>query len=188
MTPMTPIRTAALALALGLGFGLLWPAAHAQSPRAPAAPVWDRTSAGRPVGLLAVAPAAAAALQVPPITNPSSLTFSASSDHNATGGTPAVPLLTNYAVEILDATLTTGVVIRSANISKPTPNAAGDITWGGVAAFRTTPTVIPNGSYVFRVAAEGPGGRNVSVMSDPFSWGPVLPGAPQGPGKPRINQ
>lgn len=116
--------------------------------------------------------------QIPPITNPSGVEFTASADHNVTEN--GTPLVTRYVLEVYPVGNPNPAATR--DLGKPSPV-------NGVITFTTLLSVIrpslPSGQYLIRVAAEGPGGRNVSVASDPFD---VSPRAPAAPAKPLLRQ
>jgi len=151
----------------------------AQSVPAPHAPIF--THHGSPFHFVTVLARGitTGSFQVPPISNPSGLSFS-SSDYSTVAGTPPVAVVSNYTVDILSGT----TVVKSQNIGKPTLSG-GVVTYNALASLRGA---LPDGSYMARVWAEGPGGRTVSANSDPFLWATpvVLPPAPQSPQKPVI--
>jgi hypothetical protein len=107
--------------------------------------------------------------------NPRGIQFDASLDHDAIAN--GVPLLTRYALDIYAGATpaATAVPITTASLGKPAPVS-------GVIAFMGVPTItasLSQGTYVAKVCAEGGGGRNCSVFTDPFD---LTPPAPQAPG------
>lgn len=107
------------------------------------------------------------------INNPSTITFTASADHNTVENT--VPLLTSYEIRLYAQGQTTSAAVL--NIGKPTPDATGTISFSQL---KNVYTSAPAGTYNVKVAAVGPGGASESVLSDPFTVSPRAPSAPTG--------
>jgi hypothetical protein len=114
------------------------------------------------VALLFVATPALA--QSAPVLNPTTIIFTASTDHATTlSGTPVV---TRYTLDVYDGT----VLVRSTDLGKPTPNASNDIT-----VPLAQGTLSKNQIYTAYVVVIGPGGSARSATaSAPFAW----PGTP----------
>lgn len=110
------------------------------------------------------------------LTNPATLVFTASADHDATDMGTAI--LSDYAVEFLNSVNDSVGLVA---VGKPTPGTNRDITVD-LAAIRGKLTVAP-GTYTLRVLARGPGGQNLSPLSVPFR---LAPRAPAAPGAPRL--
>lgn len=111
------------------------------------------------------------------ISNPSTVTFTKSADHDVLTNGSAV--VSNYEVRLYQKDTTTWV--NSLSIGKPVPDATGTITF---ASLQTVYTAAPLGDYVVRIAAVGPGGAAESLPSDPFTVAMRKPTAPTG--KPAI--
>jgi len=115
--------------------------------------------------------------QVPPVINPTGLTFTASPDQGKAlpDGTKAV---TSYAVRI-EVVNAPGITVASADVGLPTPDASNTIQVT-VPAFAT----LGFGQYLVHVAAIGPGGEGVSAPSDPFD----VVTKPAAAGKPTVKR
>lgn len=122
--------------------------------------------------LFAASAAAQSDCQPNQCTNPSTLIFDASSDHNVTEfGQPKV---TSYAVEYWAAGAT--VPTQSTSIGKPAPDPQNNIT---VDLRPLSRPISLAGVYTIKVAAIGPGGTAKTNPSVPFSLAATAPAAPQ---------
>jgi PKD repeat protein len=133
------------------------------------------TSGNRSVKASLTVQTATCGVPPPILTNPSTAVFTASADHN-TVAADGQPLVTSYRIDLLPAS--GSLAVASKDIGKPTPDAANDITYAELASVYA---VVPNGDYVAKVAAVGPGGSTISTASDVFS---VLSSAPPPSGQP----
>jgi hypothetical protein len=115
------------------------------------------------------------AAQVPPVTNPSGVSWPASPDHAVVEN--GVPLVTRYVLE-LATVAAPGTVVKSVDAGKPTVTG-GTATFMGMAAVNAS---LNAGDYTAVVVTEGPGGRVPSVRSDPFTVAPRAAGAAGKPG------
>jgi hypothetical protein len=102
------------------------------------------------------------------------LTFTASTDHSATGGTPSVNLLDSYALVVTPAT---GTALAPFSLGKPTP--AGTVITVNIDSYITG---LPQSAYTFVVRAIGPGGFTASAPGT-FTTvpTPVIPPPPAAP-------
>jgi hypothetical protein len=119
--------------------------------------------------------AGAALLQVNPA-NPSTIEFTASTDHAALD-TNGQPILTRYDVEIYTSTAA-ATPTKTQGIGKPTP-VGGVITFTQLATITSGLPFAPG--YVAKVVAVGPGGATRSGFSNPFDLTAKVPGAPGTP-------
>lgn len=103
--------------------------------------------------------------------------FTASPGHSLVEQQQA--LLTRYELVVTSEAGGTPTVV---NLGKPTPDTQGQISVDINAAL----IALPVGSYVARVQAVGPGGTDLSPISDPFSLTVRSPGAPGG--KPGVSR
>jgi regulation of enolase protein 1 (concanavalin A-like superfamily) len=99
------------------------------------------------------------------VSNPTTLVFTPSADHNAVlaDGRPAVD---HYSFDVY--TVGAAQPFQSTNIGKPAPASDGSIYYdfsGGVTSWP-----LPGGNYEARVSAVGPGGSGVSAVSNPFTF------------------
>lgn len=117
-----------------------------------------------------------AAAQTVFVTPTSSLTFTASADHNGTS-LQGTPLLTKYVANYCQQSAPTNCV--QVDLGKPTPGANNVITIPNFFGQLT-----PNVFWLVSVQAQGPGGQTASPNSDPF--GLDAPTAPRAAGKPVI--
>jgi len=141
-------------------------------------PATDTPTISAPSFAFAEAPLPGEAMQVPPVINPSGVSFS-SADHNVTD--LGVPVISRYTMDIMAASAPGGTPVKAGvDLGKPTLTS-GTVTWTQFATVRATMTA---GDYVAKIWAEGPGGRSGSPLSDPFTLAPRLPSAP---GKPVVN-
>lgn len=109
------------------------------------------------------------------VTNPTTVTFTASADHAGFSLDGTTPLVTKYELRVTLATDT--VVITVMDLGKPLPDAQNTITatnpvwWAALA---------PKTRFVARVVAIGPTGEGVSDPSGPFGnvGPPAKPGVP----------
>jgi hypothetical protein len=136
--------------------------ASAQSFRAPTAPSFAGTET-------------AVAFQAQPITNPSTVEFTASTDHATVDNT--VPILTRYELEIYVAPSGT-TPVKTQDLGKPTPGAGNLISY---TQMQTVTASLAPGQYFARIAAIGPGGVNKTGNSAPFAEAPRAPNASGAP-------
>jgi len=109
------------------------------------------------------------------VTNPTTVTFTASADHSAFSLDGTTSLVSKYEVRVSLAT--DAVVITVLDLGKPLPDAQNTITvinpvwWAALT---------PKTKFVARVVAIGPTGEGVSDPSGPFgnAGPPAKPGAP----------
>lgn len=101
--------------------------------------------------------------------------FSASADHSTAVG--STPLVTGYQLDVMVDTAT-GALAFTKSLGKPSPSAQGEIVVP-LPEFAAR----PNGVYVGRVSAQGPGGSTPSLPSAPFAW---IGQPPAPPGQPRV--
>lgn len=96
--------------------------------------------------------------------NPTTAKFTASAHHDAVDAATSLAIVTSYVVELYAQD---GVTLKTArDIGKPTPDAFNEITYTQLASMLTP---LPDGVYVARVAAVGPGGVARSGLSNDFA-------------------
>ena len=125
--------------------------------------------------LLPLLPAASARAQAPPLTlNPTTVEFTASPDHAATG-LDGQPVVTNYVLRVYVSTdVALSTVVATLDIGKPAPNTQNTISVTNAVWFAA---LTPRTKYVATVAAKGPSGEGVSAVSNPFgNQGPPAAG------------
>ncbi len=131
------------------------------------------------VALLAI-PSAARAQATVIIGDTAGFSFTASPDQNTTFA--GSPVLTAYRADFFDKSNAagTGTPLVTANLGKPTPDAANVIT---VPALK--PMIQPNVEYIVFISAIGPGAPNGvrNTASVPFGY----PGAPRPSGPVTVN-
>lgn len=116
------------------------------------------------VAMLVMLAAAVASAQTP-IVNPSLLEFDPSPDHSLTfidANGVTVNVVTNYTWEVYNSS---GLLVSSFNLQKPTPNAAGKIV---IDIRPELGTLTGNLMYTSKVNVVGPGGTSTSGSSNPF--------------------
>ena len=118
------------------------------------------------IGLLQLMPLAApGSVDAQTTNNPTTVTFTASLDHNArrADGTPVVQ---SYQLDLFLAGAS--APFQSVNLGKPTPDATNTIAINASTLFAGWP--IPGTIYVADVAAVGPGGTSASALSNTFAF------------------
>jgi len=110
-----------------------------------------------------VAPRAAA--QTTTVTNPTTLVFAPSADHDArlTDGRLRVEY---YRFDVYS--VGASAPFQSTNLGRPTPGSDGSITYNFSSAIAAWP--LPGGNYEARVAVVGPEGSAASAPSNPFNF------------------
>jgi hypothetical protein len=105
------------------------------------------------------------------VINPTMVEFTPSVDHN-TSDVTGQPFLTRYELRIFLADGDT--FVQPVNLNKPQPDA------NNLVRLNITDTILalPSGDYSSRVAAIGPGGENVSELSNGFVVDKGLPLSP----------
>lgn len=99
------------------------------------------------------------------VTNPTTVIFTASVDHDALSLDGVTPLLTSYQLQVFLETAT-ATPLTTLDLGKPTPDAAKQITVKNAVWFAA---LTPKTRYVAKVAAVGPLGVSTpSPASDPF--------------------
>lgn len=104
------------------------------------------------------------------VINPTTVEFTASVDHN-TADVQGIPFLTRYELRIFLADGNT--FVQPVNLNKPLPV-------NNVVRVIITDTILalPSGDYSSRVAAIGPGGENISEVSNGFVVDKGIPISP----------
>lgn len=104
------------------------------------------------------------------VINPTTVEFTASVDHN-TADVQGIPFLTRYELRIFLADGNT--FVQPVNLNKPLPV-------DNVVRVVITDTILalPSGDYSSRVAAIGPGGENISELSNGFVVDKGMPLSP----------
>ena len=98
--------------------------------------------------------------------NPTTVTFTASPDHNALN-LDGTPMVTRYDLRVYVPTLLTTIVFTQA-LGKPTPDASNTIQV--TLASGLMAALVKNTQYVAEVAAIGPYGEGDSTPSNPFGY------------------
>ena len=119
----------------------------------------------RIIAVFAALLSCAATVQAQTIVDPHTVSFSPSSDHNATGS-DGQPMVTRYDLEFFLVGGTQPILTLS--LGKPSPAADGDIYVDFSSMMTSYPA--PGQSLVARVAAVGPGGTGESAPSNTFMY------------------
>jgi hypothetical protein len=110
------------------------------------------------------------------VTNPTTVSFTASADHAAMALDGTTPLVTRYDLQVYLEATPTGTPLVVLDLGKPTP-VNSTITVTNAIWFAA---LTPKTRYVAKAAAVGPTGTGVSGVSNPFgNVGPAgAPGTP----------
>jgi len=119
-----------------------------------------------PLTLLVFALAAPpAAAQTTPVTNPTTLVFTPSADHDARLPDGRLKVA-SYRFDVYS--VGASAPFQSTNLGRPTPGSDGSISYDFSSAIAAWP--LPGGNYEARVAAVGPEGTAASTPSNPFNF------------------
>ena len=121
-----------------------------------------------------------------PVVNPTKITFTASTDHNAVDPVTGGSVVTGYTLHVVAQSgncgpAGCGALFFNKGLGKPTPDGTNTIGPISIPEFLTLTTGV---RYTATASADGPGGSGVSAVSDPFG----RPQSPAAPGKPLASQ